>query len=83
MIVCSCTGMTDRDIHDAVTWMRASDPLTLITPGKIYRALGKAPQCGGCIRLFVEKMRGETGLAVPHELQGLRRTTPARAAGAA
>ena len=50
MIVCSCTGMTDRDIHEAVIWMRAADPLTLITPGKIYRALGKAPQCCGCIR---------------------------------
>ncbi len=81
MIVCSCTGMTDNDIHEAVNWMRASDPLTLITPGKIYRALGKTPQCGGCIRLFVEKMRGETGLAVPRELQGLRRTARAAAAG--
>ncbi|HVL21593.1 MAG TPA: (2Fe-2S)-binding protein [Amaricoccus sp.] len=80
MIICSCTGMTDRDINEAVSWMRASDPLTLITPGKIYRALGKAPQCGGCIRLFVEKMRGETQLAVPRELQGLRRTARSAAA---
>lgn len=80
MIVCSCTGMTDRDIHEAVAWMRASDPLTLITPGKIYRALDKAPQCGGCIRLFVEKMRGETQLAVPRELRGLRRTAATRPA---
>ena len=83
MIVCSCTGMSDRNIHEAVTWMRASDPLTLITPGKIYRARGKAPQCGGCIRLFVEKMRGEDKLAVPRELRGLRRTAEAASAGAA
>ena len=73
MIVCSCTGMTDRDIHDAVSWMRASDPLTLITPGKVYRALGKAPQCGGCIRLFVEQMRQDANFAVPAELRELRR----------
>jgi len=72
MIICSCTGMTDRDIHEAVSWMRASDPLTLITPGKVYRALGKTPRCGGCIRLFVEKMRGEDSLAVPRELRNLR-----------
>ena len=39
--------------------MRASDPYTLITPGKIYRALGKAADCGGCIRLFVEQMRAD------------------------
>ena len=57
MIICSCTGVTDRDISQAIAWMRASDPYALITPGKIYRALGKAPQCGGCIRLFVERMR--------------------------
>ena len=57
MIVCSCTGVTDRDIREAIAWMRASDPYTLITPGKIYRALGKSAECGGCIRLFVEKMR--------------------------
>ena len=53
--------------------MRASDPYTLITPGKIYRALGKSPDCGGCIRLFVEKMREDDNLAVPVELRNLRR----------
>ena len=59
MIVCSCTGVTDRDIREAIAWMRASDPYTLITPGKIYRALGKSADCGGCIRLFVEQMRAD------------------------
>jgi len=72
MIVCSCTGVTDRDIREAIAWMRASDPYTLITPGKIYRALGKSVECGGCIRLFVDKMRNDDNLAVPTELRGLR-----------
>ena len=57
MIVCSCTVLTDRDIHEAIAWMRASDPYTLITPGKIYRALGKGVECGGCMRLVVQQMR--------------------------
>jgi bacterioferritin-associated ferredoxin len=57
MIVCSCAHITDRDIHAAINWMRASDPLTLITPGKIYRALGKSADCGSCVRLFVAEMR--------------------------
>ena len=48
--------------------MRASDPYALITPGKIYRALGKSAECGGCIRLFVEHMRSDAQLAVPAEL---------------
>ena len=45
--------------------MRAADPHTLITPGKIYRVLGKAPDCGGCIRLFVAEMRRSRDLEVP------------------
>jgi bacterioferritin-associated ferredoxin len=80
MIVCSCTGVTDHDIRHAIAWMRASDPLTLITPGKIYRSLGKTPQCGGCIRLFVDHMRRDDHTGVPAELRGLRRETQARAA---
>ena len=71
MIVCSCTRITDTDIRQAIAWMRAADPYTLITPGKIYRALGKAPGCGGCIRLFVERMRADDNLAVPVELRNL------------
>lgn len=73
MIVCSCQRVTDSDIRDAIAWMRAADPYTLITPGKIYRALGKSAECGGCIRLFVESMRRNDDLAVPVELRGLRR----------
>lgn len=72
MIVCSCCRVTDTDIRDAIAWMRASDPYTLITPGKIYRALGKSADCGGCIKLFVERMRSDDNLAVPTELRGLR-----------
>ena len=72
MIVCSCAHVTDRDIHQAIDWMRDSDPYTLITPGKIYRALGKTPECGSCIRLFVEKMRCNDKLGVPAELRNLK-----------
>ena len=48
--------------------MRASDPYALITPGKIYRALGKSAECGGCIRLFVEHVRSDAQMAVPAQL---------------
>jgi bacterioferritin-associated ferredoxin len=72
VIVCSCTRVSETDIAQAIAWMRASDPYTLITPGKIYRALGKKPDCGACIRLFVERMRADDNLAVPVELRNLR-----------
>jgi bacterioferritin-associated ferredoxin len=85
MIVCSCSHISDRDIRSAIAWMRASDPYALITPGKVYRALGKSPDCGGCIRLFVASMRtsgalqvprDRRGAAVPAELRNLRRVVP-------
>lgn len=57
MIVCSCMGIADHEIRAAVDWMRAADPSTIITPGKIYHALGKKADCGGCMPLFLDTMR--------------------------
>lgn len=78
MIICHCSSITDHEIHSAIDWMRAADPETLITPGKVYRALGKSADCGGCVSLFLDTMRKNPNLQVPEELQGLRRR-PARA----
>lgn len=82
MIVCQCTGITDHQIRAAVGWMRAADPDTIITPGKIYRALGSRADCGGCMKLFVATLRGAEGFAVdagkaevPAILRGLRKAT--------
>lgn len=67
MIVCHCTCVTDHEIRAAVDWMRAADPDTIITPGKVYRALGKRPDCGGCMDLFLDTMRccDSIGVAPP------------------
>jgi bacterioferritin-associated ferredoxin len=73
MIVCQCQNITETDIHAAIDWMRRSDSETLITPGKVYRALGKAADCGGCMPLFLDTMRRNPALEVPVELTGLRR----------
>lgn len=73
MIVCHCNGITDRDIRAAVDWMRAADVCTIITPGKVYRALGKRPDCGGCLPLFMATLEGCGNLEVPMQLRGLRR----------
>ena len=74
MIVCHCQTITDHDIRAAVDWMRASDHDTVITPGKIYHALGKRPDCGGCMPLFLDTMRQCDNLAVPPILRGLKAT---------
>jgi len=65
MTICHCRNITDHDIHTAIDWMRAADPDTIITPRKVYRALGKAADCGGCIALFVDTMRRNHNLEVP------------------
>ncbi|PRY24196.1 BFD-like [2Fe-2S] binding protein [Aliiruegeria haliotis] len=72
MIVCHCQNITDRDIDAAIDWMRAADDSTIITPGKIYRALGKTADCGGCMPLFLSTMRRNDNMEVPAPLRSLR-----------
>ena len=64
MIVCHCTQITDHQIRAAVEWMRAADPQTIITPGKVYHALGQRADCGGCMKLFLDTMRRCDSLGV-------------------
>lgn len=79
MIVCHCQAISDRDIHAAIDWMRAADPEVLITPGKIYRALGKSADCGGCVSLFLTTMRSNSNLAVPPTLRPVAAGTGSKA----
>ncbi|MCX8953619.1 (2Fe-2S)-binding protein [Ruegeria sp. NA] len=72
MIVCHCTNISDHDIRAAIDWMRTADPQTIITPGKVYRALGKSADCGGCMPLFLDTMRPSDNLEVPMQLRALR-----------
>ncbi|HUF57686.1 MAG TPA: (2Fe-2S)-binding protein [Thermohalobaculum sp.] len=74
MIVCSCARISSGDIRRAVDWMRAADADAVLTPGKVYRALGKRPACGGCLDLFVRQLHLPRDGPLPAELQGLRNT---------
>jgi bacterioferritin-associated ferredoxin len=56
MIVCSCSMITDRDVENAVSALRTADPFVVLTPGLIYRYLGKRPSCGGCLPLITKLM---------------------------
>lgn len=57
MIVCHCRNISSEDIDTAINWMREADPDTVITAGKVYRALGTSADCGGCMPLFLSTMR--------------------------
>ena len=65
MIICHCQSITDHEIRSAVDWMRAADADTVITPGRIYRALGKRADCGGCMPLLLDVMRKTESFGVP------------------
>lgn len=70
MIICHCQSISDSDVHAAIDWMRAADPTTVITPGKVYRALGKAADCGSCMPLLLCTMQRNDNLSVPVHLRG-------------
>ena len=65
MMICHCNGISDKDIHAAMDWMRAADPDTIITPGKVFRALGRKTDCAGCLPLFLDTMQKNTSLEGP------------------
>ncbi len=48
--------ITSKDVAEAVTALRTADPLVVLTPGLIYRHLGKRPSCGGCLPLISKLM---------------------------
>ena len=56
MIVCSCTMISTEEIAGAVAALRTADPLVVLTPGLIYRHLGKRPSCGCCLPLVAKLM---------------------------
>lgn len=71
MIVCSCNYITDREIIATVDRLMLDEPLRLITPAVVYKALGKRPRCGGCmpntnemVQARVDYLRGDADLRV-------------------
>ena len=69
MIICSCSLITAKDVADAVTAIRTADPLVVLTPGLIYRHLGKRPSCGNCMPLI-------TRLMIAYDDEGLSASGP-------
>jgi bacterioferritin-associated ferredoxin len=74
MIVCSCSMITSKDVAEAVTALRTADPLVVLTPGLIYRHLGKRPSCGSCLPLISKLM-------VAYDEEGLSPSGPSERLG--
>jgi len=48
--------MTDKEVEEAVSALRTADPFVVLTPGLIFRYLGKRPVCGECLPLITKLM---------------------------
>ena len=75
MIVCSCSMISAKDIAEAVSTLRTKDPFVVLTPGLIYRTLGKRPSCGSCLPLVAQLMVGYDELG-PRSAASLPRHSP-------
>lgn len=49
MIVCSCNAITMAEIRRAIQELHAQPEPRIVTPGVVYRRLGRRPQCGCCL----------------------------------
>ena len=57
MIVCHCNVITAAEIRDTVAELLAVDPYRVLTPGYVYRALGKKGRCCGCFPHAIDVIR--------------------------
>lgn len=48
MIVCHCNVLTEATVTEAINGLIDEDTYQLITPGVVYRRLGKTGKCCGC-----------------------------------
>lgn len=65
MFVCHCKGITDTQIRQAVQDLHAESPGRVITPSSVLRKLGKRPECGGCLPLFLRTMKSGPAVIAP------------------
>ena len=54
MIVCSCAFISDSELKRIADEIKNNPSKGVVTPGAVFRQLGKRPQCGGCFPLVVQ-----------------------------
>lgn len=54
MYVCLCHGFTEKQVQQAAS----QGPCSI---SEIYRRLGETPQCGQCVCIVVDLVRGGAG----------------------
>ncbi len=83
MIICSCNIISSANIQLTIERLVAEDRDAMITPGMVYHAMGKKPDCRGCMPNFValvykilDRMREEGRYLPPARPKRRRRNRP-------
>jgi len=56
MILCSCCVIRQIDLANAIRALLKENPSAQITPNRVYRHLGKRPDCMDCAPLLVRRI---------------------------
>jgi len=56
MILCSCCVIRQNDLRDAVRALVTENPRAPITLNRVYRFLGKTPDCTDCSPLLTRRI---------------------------
>jgi bacterioferritin-associated ferredoxin len=59
VIVCSCNVLTDKELRRAARELQSGPDRVVVTPGAVFRALGKRPRCGGCFNTIIPMIHEE------------------------
>lgn len=59
MILCSCAVLRDGELKRAIAALFARDPYAVITPGRVYHALGRRLVCHGCMAVVTAAIAAE------------------------
>jgi bacterioferritin-associated ferredoxin len=59
LIVCSCNVLTDKELRRAARELQSGPERSVVTPGAVFRALGKRPRCGGCFSTIIPMIHEE------------------------
>jgi len=68
MIVCHCNRIDHTMIEETASRLAGDDPLRILTPVGVYKAMGLRPRCGGCLTLAANIIHSRNVVPPPHGL---------------
>lgn len=51
--------LTDKELRRAARELQSGPERSVVTPGAVFRALGKRPRCGGCFSTIIPMIHEE------------------------